>query len=210
MHRFMTARNWPDRLGAALAVDLDPLPTVRPLDDPDAPIEARQHLSLVSDPGQSMAMETLYAAASAAGVTIRFPFWDSALLDFCLSLSSDLKNREGFARWILRAAVPELPNLVRWRRDKLDFTPHLALSILRTHDKYLKDLLVRPPRDRLWKFVHRDHARRLVDRFRKRRERASGREVQAVWRVTALALWLDQLEGRSLGVSQDLPPATAV
>ena len=207
LRRRLIPRTRADPLGVALAVDLEPLQPTRAQEHPELPIEARQHLSVVSDPGQSMAMETLYAAASAVGVSVRFPFWDKELLTFCLSLPSEQKNRQGFARWILREAVPELPGLVRWRRDKLDFTPHLALSILRTHDEYIKDLLARPPSDRLWRYVHRDHARRLVNRFRRHRERATGREVQAIWRVTALALWLDQLDGRSAAVSQNRSPA---
>ena len=88
-------------------------------------------------------METLHAAASALRVQLRFPFWDRALVEFCLSAPAGDKHRDGYTRWLLREAVPELPSVVRWRRDKLDFTPHLALGMLRTHEVYLQQLISR-------------------------------------------------------------------
>ena len=168
------------------------------------PLGLRNHWATVNDPGQSAAMETLHATSSALGIQIRFPFWDRALVELCLGAPADQKHRDGYTRWLLRAAVPELPDVVRWRRDKLDFTPHLALGMLRTHETYLQSLLSRGAGDPLWRYVDQKAAAELVNRLRRRRERAGGREIQAVWRVGALALWLDALATRAL-----IPAASA-
>ena len=170
-----------------------------PITDPGSeavPFGLRHHWVTVNDPGQSAAMETLHAAASALRVQLRFPFWDRALVEFCLAAPAGDKHRDGYTRWLLREAVPELPSVVRWRRDKLDFTPHLALGMLRTHEAYLQQLISRGRDDPFWRYVDRRAASELVKRLRLRRERAGGREIQAVWRLGALALWLDALSTR--------------
>lgn len=166
--------------------------------------EGRLHLELVSDPGQSLAMETLHAAASASGLVTRFPFWDRDLLQLCLSLPGQLKLHNGYNRWVLRESMPELPEMVRWRRDKLDFSPHLTLGLLERHGIDLREMSERSSQSLLWSYVNRTVFAELMRSLEQRRERAPGLHAQAVWRVGALAIWLDDLSARSVrGLASD-------
>lgn len=57
----------------------------------------------------------------AHSLEIRLPFLDHRLVDFALALPVDLKLRGGWSKYVLRAAIPELPEEIRWRRDKQGF-----------------------------------------------------------------------------------------
>lgn len=52
----------------------------------------------------------------------RHPFLDYRLVDFCFALPNDYKIRDGWQKWILRESMPELPQAIRYRRDKKGFT----------------------------------------------------------------------------------------
>ena len=58
----------------------------------------------------------------AFSLEMRIPFLDHRLVNFALSLKPEYKIRNGWSKYILREAVPELPNSIRWRRDKQGFT----------------------------------------------------------------------------------------
>lgn len=59
--------------------------------------------------------------AMAFSLETRLPFLDHRLVNFALSLPSEYKIRNGWSKYILREAFPELPAAIRWRRDKQGF-----------------------------------------------------------------------------------------
>jgi asparagine synthase (glutamine-hydrolysing) len=59
--------------------------------------------------------------AMAFGLETRLPFLDHRLVNFALSLRPEYKIRNGWSKYILREAFPELPDAIRWRRDKKGF-----------------------------------------------------------------------------------------
>jgi asparagine synthase (glutamine-hydrolysing) len=88
-----------------------------------------RHLAL---PMQGQALEILDRTARARGLEVRFPFFDRRLVEFCLALPADQKLRNGYGRYILRTAMHgRLPDPVRTRLSKVDFTPHLASGLYR-------------------------------------------------------------------------------
>ena len=58
----------------------------------------------------------------AFGVEARNPFLDYRLVDFVFSLPSQYKIRDGWQKWLLREAVSEMPDEIRYRKDKKGFT----------------------------------------------------------------------------------------
>ncbi|HKX29750.1 MAG TPA: asparagine synthase-related protein [Blastocatellia bacterium] len=52
------------------------------------------------------------------------PFSDKRLLEFCLAVPGDLKVRDGYPRYLVRAGLRNiLPPEIRWRTSKLPFSP---------------------------------------------------------------------------------------
>ena len=58
----------------------------------------------------------------AFSLEIRLPFLDHRLVEFVVGLPTELKLRGGWTKYLARAALPELPQSIRWRRDKQGFT----------------------------------------------------------------------------------------
>jgi asparagine synthase (glutamine-hydrolysing) len=57
----------------------------------------------------------------AHSLEVRHPFLDHRLVEFLINLSPQLKIRSGWTKYVLRQAFPELPDVIRWRRDKQGF-----------------------------------------------------------------------------------------
>jgi asparagine synthase (glutamine-hydrolysing) len=73
----------------------------------------------------------------AHSLEVRHPFLDHRLVELLLNVPPEWKIRNGWTKYLLRHAFPELPDAIRWRRDKQGFlTPEQ--NWLR-HD--LKDLI---------------------------------------------------------------------
>lgn len=161
--------------------------------------EPEAHLWELSSPVQSYALETLDHVAFAQGVEPRFPFWDRDVVQFCLSLPGEAKLKNGWPRWALRqGAAGLMPDAIRWRRSKLDFTPHLISGILRYNQDALNDLV--HDRAGLDGFINMDVLRRAIVNLQTLGARTPGRDVQSICRAQALAVWL------SAHVRRDLAP----
>jgi asparagine synthase (glutamine-hydrolysing) len=57
----------------------------------------------------------------AHSLEVRHPFLDHRLVEFLVNLPPDWKIRNGWTKYVLRQAIPELPDQIRWRRDKQGF-----------------------------------------------------------------------------------------
>ena len=157
------------------------------------------HLAALRDDGMADAFEALDAPARAAGVEPRYPFFDRALVELCLSLPGDAKLAGGWTRLPLRHAMAgRLPDAVRWRRDKVNFLRHFAGG-LRAAASTLDE--AEREGERLAPFVDLG----TIATLRERVVRGDGApdlgEAAALWRLSTAALWLRDLEG-----AEDAPP----
>ncbi len=57
----------------------------------------------------------------AASIESRLPFLDHRLVNFLLSIPLNMKMKNGWTKYILRKSMTELPDSIRWRRDKKGF-----------------------------------------------------------------------------------------
>lgn len=155
--------------------------------------EAEQHLAILDDPLQSYAFTVLDRNAAAAGIEPRYPFWDRRLVQFCLSMPAEQKLDRGWSRLILRRAMEGvLPPLIQWRRDKLDFAPHLAAGMVDRHGALIDAVLNGSTGD-VAPYVNLVQLRGAFERLVCMRDKADGADVQAVWRAVSLGLWLETL-----------------
>jgi asparagine synthase (glutamine-hydrolysing) len=58
----------------------------------------------------------------AHSLEVRNPFLDHRLVNAALSLTPTIKIKNGWTKYALRKAMSELPDQIRWRRDKKGFT----------------------------------------------------------------------------------------
>jgi asparagine synthase (glutamine-hydrolysing) len=57
----------------------------------------------------------------AHSLEIRTPFFDHRLVELSINLPSSFKLKDGWTKYLLREAIPEIPDEIRWRRDKQGF-----------------------------------------------------------------------------------------
>lgn len=57
----------------------------------------------------------------AHSLEVRHPFLDHRLVELLLNVPAEWKIRNGWTKYLLREALPELPHAIRWRRDKQGF-----------------------------------------------------------------------------------------
>lgn len=57
----------------------------------------------------------------AHSLEVRHPFLDHRLVEFLVNLPASWKIRNGWTKYVLRQAMNELPDEIRWRRDKQGF-----------------------------------------------------------------------------------------
>lgn len=100
-------------------------------------------------------LEVLGAAASSLGLDLRHPFYDLRFVEHCLEVPLGLRLRDGWTRWILRAAMEGvLPPRVQWRIDKSDISAGFITGLVR-HDRDLLDEALGNGAERLAPYVDR-------------------------------------------------------
>jgi asparagine synthase (glutamine-hydrolysing) len=153
--------------------------------------EQGQHLAVVNDPLQPYGFEVHAALTRAAGVKARYPFWDRQVVEYCLGMPAAAKLSDGWSRLALRRAMAGIvPDSVLQRRDKIDFTVHLARGLVHHHHDRLTDLFGGDTSP-LAPYVDLAKARSLYAALAADPDAATGRSVQMIWRAAALGIWLE-------------------
>jgi asparagine synthase (glutamine-hydrolysing) len=121
-HMFTTAdplRRRSSVVDEEFAARLDLRSRARELEDPPRQTARSEHRRVFPDGLEAHDCEMADAAAAGFGVEPRYPFYDRRLLELCFQVPGHLKFRNGWTRWILRAAMAEtLPEAVRNRTTK--------------------------------------------------------------------------------------------
>ncbi len=101
------------------------------------PSERAAHIRDLRGPLCPLMLEMEDRAAAAFGIEPRYPFFDVRLMEFCVSLPSDQKLRDGYTRRVLRAGLDGvLPDAVRLRTTKGNLKPAFDLALARSaHDE---------------------------------------------------------------------------
>jgi asparagine synthase (glutamine-hydrolysing) len=71
----------------------------------------------------------------ACSLEVREPFMDYRLIEFVLSLPNELKIDEGLSKFILRQAIPSLPDEIKYRGHKMGFVAPDRLWLKKNKEK---------------------------------------------------------------------------
>ncbi len=127
------------------------------------------------------------------GIEPRFPFLDVRLAEHCLALPADQKLRDGWTRWSLRSAMGGvLPEQVRWRLTKANLGFSFSRKLLTVDREVIEEALFRNPGS-IAQYVDLEAFRVDYERLQTVSHLAPEaiKPAYALWRVAALALWLD-------------------
>lgn len=158
--------------------------------DRDVPASVRQHASMLAGPMSAMAFETLGRAAQAEGMQARYPFYDHRVVELCVWQPPAAKFAKGRPRMLLREAMRGvLPESVRLRRDKADFTGGFWNTLRRDPDGRLAAFAADPGSLRGW--VNAETLRVDAERLAHSAE-PDAQTAFRLWRALCLATWLER------------------
>ena len=111
------------------------------------------------------AFETNNKICSAFSVDDAHPFFDRRLVEFCLGVPSEQKLTQGYARMIMRRGMAGiLPEKVRWRTSKGDYSHTFSYGLL-THDRKILEQAIVRDSHLIDRYVDTGKLRRIYDRF---------------------------------------------
>ncbi|WP_428410163.1 asparagine synthase-related protein [Hyphococcus sp.] len=160
------------------------------------PRSQRDHLMILTDPLQAYGREALHHQYAGAGVEIRYPFWDSDLVEFCLSLPGSEKWKDGLSRSILRRSMNGLlPPEVAARKDKYNFKGYLARSMRNGGGEDVIADAVYGQADVLAPYFDVKKLQETFEKFRGGDDLQEGVALFALWRAVILGSWLQKHHG---------------
>jgi asparagine synthase (glutamine-hydrolysing) len=171
-----------------------------------APDGRENRWRLMTSPHIAMRAEVWAQTGARYGVAFAFPLLDRRVVEFSLSLSSDLFLRGGFRRRPFRdAMVDVLPASVRLRHQKYQPFPSILLDLVESKDKLLARIEAYGQNESVRRMIDLAHLRRLVEAFpppeRVREELGRGdnptaaTSLIAAARALAAAAYLEQHGG---------------
>jgi asparagine synthase (glutamine-hydrolysing) len=149
------------------------------------------HRNVVLSTRSVHALQSLNWKAQQEGVEVRFPFFDRALVEFCVNLPGEHKIRHNETRSILRRALSDvLPTEVRKRQDKAEFQGELAGGLVLHHSERLEALKVGSPR--LARIVNQDVVAAAADNVLRLGRKAASLDSAIIWRLLHLDVMLHE------------------
>ncbi len=153
-----------------------------------------EHLNGLTNPFFVQALELLAHASASQGIELRFPLLDRDLISWCLAAPIEDKLSDGYTRALLRKGMAGyLPDQVRYRRDKHDFTAHVIRGMGKGQPGMIADLLA-DRHGRLTPYFDMGVLRDQWQVLQGGSTAVDGFTVQAIWRAVVLGRWL-QLQG---------------
>lgn len=135
------------------------------------------------------ALETTNHCAALLGMDVRHPFMDRRLIEFALALPSHLSLRDGWTRYLLRAAMaPFLPERVAWRVGKADMTPSVQTALWNRDRDRMRWALA--PGGVLQPYLDEAEVARRLDRL----EELPWQDQVDLTRAATLAIWLGSID----------------
>ncbi|MBI4611279.1 MAG: asparagine synthase (glutamine-hydrolyzing) [Candidatus Rokubacteria bacterium] len=154
-------------------------------------VQADTHVS-VTGAYYVLKVEVDERAVARWGMELRYPFLDSRLVEFVLSIPWERRTRDGERKWILRRSMQGIvPDTIRSRQGKGDWTDPM--------DRNLTALCRRDPpapledrSGRMGRYVDLERAHELVTRYLR-----GERELRwEVWFLVSVDRWLEKFWGR--------------
>lgn len=145
-------------------------------------------IDVLTDPLVQESLEVLELCAVKRGIELRFPFFDRELVEYALSLPNSAKLDRGLTRAILRDALEgRMPDSIRLRTSKFDFTPQIARGLFKSPSMSMDDVFHSKHMNRL---LNVDQVKSSSRNLQMHAAKTRNIDVMIVWRSIVLRRWL--------------------
>ena len=105
----------------------------------------QKHLEGISSSNHSKAIEIQTLLASYYSIEERYPFYNKHLIEYCLNVSPNLKNKNGHSRYILKEAIKNIvPEKIRKRATKSNLGHALCINFVNKNYEIIEEQLQNP------------------------------------------------------------------
>jgi asparagine synthase (glutamine-hydrolysing) len=124
----------------------------------------------------------------------RYPFFDRRLVEFCLSLPSEQKYRDGWDRFVFRRAMETiLPLKVQRRpRKQSNLARNFNHGLCDFGKEQLKEAFVEN-KDLIAPYVNIEKLHKICDAFIHKKKHSDSLSI-SLWRIATLSLWLQKVQ----------------
>jgi len=120
----------------------------------------------------------------------RYPFFDKRLVEFCYSLPTDMKIKDGWGRYIMRIAMEDiLPPEIQWRQKKADLSYVYKRNLILFEKKALKKIIY-SDNDEIKKYVDLN----IIQEIFKKYESGKKENLFEFWLVIVIYFWLNEIK----------------
>lgn len=170
-------------------------PYLEEKEDPKPPTQRENQYRLLTRSLMTRIFDVHSYVSPSSSVSLRYPFYDKRLVEYCLALPPDQKLRRGWSRLVLRRGMENiLPHSIQWRKGKGDLSHGFDQGLV-THERSLLERLMQGELGGVNRFVSSDFLQEAVPNYLEG-EIGTGSEGEGlvVWRALSLALWFQHLE----------------
>lgn len=126
--------------------------------------------------------------AAAFNIEDRYPFLDKRLVEFCFSIPTEMKFKDGWSRYILRISMADiLPINAQWRTSKANLSPVFKRNILSFEKETIEEMLFIENKN-IGDYANIEMIKEIYEKFK------DGIEVSnspySLWLVLQLYIWL--------------------
>jgi asparagine synthase (glutamine-hydrolysing) len=155
--------------------------------------EATYHKLNLTQPIHSYALEFLEKLSSYSNLSNRYPFFDKRILEFCLSLPAEQKFADGKNRSIVRRSLSDfLPESIRERKTKTDFTPSLVNGYTKMDKKWLDSAIDSIP-EMSYKYANKEYCLLMYMHFKENEGGGQQKYLTRLLSIISLARWIGKL-----------------
>lgn len=119
----------------------------------------------------------------------RYPFIDKRLVEFCLSLPTEQKIRNGWSKIVLRRAMDNIiPIKIQWRPTKVGMGHNFRRNLILYDNELIEDIIYKEI-DLIKEYVDIDVLRDSYEIYKKSGDK-NKRAIRNIWKSVTLGLWL--------------------
>lgn len=154
----------------------------------------KKHLKIMSSSNHSKAIEVQSMLASYYGIEERYPFYNKDLIEYCINISPDLKNKDGHSRYILKEAIKNIvPEKIRQRTKKSNLSHALCISFAEKDQRFINAQLSNP-NEVIDKIININELRKSWMDFKKNPRKYATRSTltSRIFSYVVLNRWLER------------------
>jgi asparagine synthase (glutamine-hydrolysing) len=152
--------------------------------------ELDRHARNIGQPLHAAALEQMDKLSAWNQITTRYPFFDKRIIEFCLGLPASQKLRRGYNRDIVRRSLHSvIPNNIRYRYSKTDFTSSVAIAFQKHSREWLVSAIDSYQKSG-YRYINRSYIEAISNLLKQNQNEIKAKDLRNLLNIAVLGNWL--------------------